>query len=129
MNEVMKLIEEQAIVIHDRQGEIIEIKETPKAVMINGEEHQLNAIELARMIRNVTQQIGHHKRTGNAYSSYMVHSLRVMRNEMISDLEHHFHIGHLIGGAGKSVFYKLGKSSLTTEEVVKISNRERRLLR
>ena len=109
MNAIAKIIEQQEIVIHNRQGAVVEIKETPKSLTINGEEHQLNAIELARMVRNVTQQIGHHKKCGSAYSSYMLHSLRTMRNEMVSDLEHHFRIGHVIDDSGKSVFYKLGR--------------------
>jgi len=115
MNDIAKAIEQQEIVIHNRQGTIIEVKETPKAISINGEEHNLNALELARMIRNVTQQIGHHKKAGNAYSSYMLHSLRTMRNQMVSDLEHHFRIGHVIDGSGKSIFYKLGSQENTTQ--------------
>jgi len=132
MNEVAKIIAQGEVVIHDRQGAIIEIQETPRPVVVNGEEFHLNALELARMVRNVTQQIGQHKHTGNAYSSYMLHSLRTMRNQMVSDLEHHFRIGHVIDGSGKSVFYKLGRNGnepqdlLPRSRTVQIGRRQRR---
>jgi len=111
-NEVQQAIQKQEVVIHNRQGAIIEVREKPKSVSIAGEIHKVNALELARMIKNVTQQIGYHKRSDNAYSSYMLNSLRTMRNQMISDLEHYFRIGHVISESGKSVFYKLGRDDM-----------------
>ena len=134
-NEVKNAIKNQEVVIHNREGTIIEIKERPKEITVAGNSHTVNALELARMVRNVTQQIGHHKRTGNTLSSYMLNSLRTMRSQMVSDLEHHFRIGHVIGDSGKSIFYKLGRGESAPEMLPRNSqgtlprNRQQRRIR
>jgi len=120
--EIKEIIKKNEVHVYDRSGNVAKVKERQKAITINGKEHQLNALELARMIRNVTQQIGHHKRCGNAYSSYQLHSLRLMRNQMVSDLEHYFRIGHGIDNSGRSVFYKLAGNE-TNELITVVRNR------
>jgi len=125
MNEIVKDIQKHEVKIYNKSGQIIEIKEHSKTVTIANQEFSVNAMELARMIRNVTQQIGHHKRTGNAYSAYLLNNLRNMRNEMIADLESNFRIGHLINDSGRSVFYKLGKQQNEPELLIRNENRRR----
>lgn len=78
-----------------------------KAITISGKTHQLDPKQLCRIIMHTTQQIGEYKAMNNPYSAYVVNALRKARNDMVSDLETNFGIGHQIAENGRSVFYYL----------------------
>jgi hypothetical protein len=78
-----------------------------KAIVISGKSHTLDPKQLCRIIMHTTQQIGEYKAMNNPYSAYVVNALRKARNDMVSDLEVNFNIGHRIGDNGKSIFYYL----------------------
>ena len=107
MNQIAALIKEKDVRVFNRMGEVVPVKSHSKEVCVNGKYFNMNPLELIRMVRNTTQQIGSHKVANNANSAYMVQSLRLARNQMVSDLENHFGISHVIDDHGKSLFYKL----------------------
>ena len=76
-----------------------------KTVRIGGEEHALDAQNMMRMIRRITQSIGEYKAMNNAYAGYVVPSLRKCRGDMVADLEEHFGIHFEITAEGKTVFF------------------------
>jgi hypothetical protein len=88
-----------------RQQPIVQIRK--KAIAISGKVHQLDPKQLCRIIMHTTQQIGEYKAMNNPYSAYVVNALRKARNDMVSDLETNFNIGHRVGENGKSIFYYL----------------------
>jgi len=107
MNEIAEVIANKEVQIVDRKGNAIVVKKVSKIVSVSGKKFDMNPLELVRMIRNVTQQIGDHKRNGNAYSAYLLPQLRTTRNQMVADLERYFGVSHVISDEGKSIFYKL----------------------
>jgi hypothetical protein len=80
------------------------VRSPKKEIMINKEKHQVDAYQLIRMIRNVTQQIGEYKNVEHTYAAYVIPSLRKARNDMASDLVKHFGI-HWSLEDGNSVFW------------------------
>src|SRR5690348_13248525 len=68
------------------------IKSVKKNIVINKENHVVDAYVLIRMIRNITQQIGEYKNVDHTYAAYVIPSLRKARNDIASDLVKHFGI-------------------------------------
>lgn len=85
----------------------ITIESRSKNVTIGHTTHALRPKQLCRIIMHTTQQIGEYKAMNNPYSAYVVNALRKARNDMVSDLETNFSIGHRIGNNGQSIFYYL----------------------
>lgn len=101
---------QEVVVIQPRREPAIQpvIQDTRrKVVAISGKLHQLDPKQLCRIIMHTCQQIGEYKAMNNPYSSYIVSALRKARNDMTSDLEANFNIGHRVGENGKSIFYYL----------------------
>lgn len=89
-----------------RQDRRTMVKVRSKSVKIDGKVYEIDPKELIRMIKQVTQTIGEYKNRDNPYASYVIGALRKARNDMVSDLEHHFKINWEIDEeTGKSVFY------------------------
>ena len=76
-----------------------------RPVKVGGEQRDVDAQQLMRMIRRITQTIGEYKATDNTYAAYVVPSLRKCRGDMVNDLEDHFGIHFEITDDGKTVFY------------------------
>ena len=90
-----------------RKTTALSVNQKYKTISIGGEEFNIDSDTLIRMIKQITQGIGEYKRMNNCYSRYIVSSLRKSRSDMISDLEHHFHIKWEIDSeTGKSVFFR-----------------------
>lgn len=81
------------------------IRSPKKNIVINKENHQVDAYGLIRIIRNLTQQIGAYKNSDNVYSAYAKDSLRTMRNNVASDLSKHFGIHWSLDANGNSEFW------------------------
>ena len=73
-------------------------------IIIGGEPFDIDPEALMRMVKQITQQIGEYKSMNNTYTRYVVPALRKARSDMISDLEHHFHIKWRLDSNGQSVF-------------------------
>jgi hypothetical protein len=92
------------ITLSPRRGELVQVR--PKSLKIDGKVFQVDPKELIRMIKQVTQTIGEYKNRDNPYASYVIGALRKARNDMVSDLEHHFKIHWEIDEeTGRSIFY------------------------
>ena len=77
-----------------------------KSLKISGKDYDIDPHQLMRMIRQVTQTIGEYKNRDNPYASYVIGALRKARSDMVSDLEHHFHIHWEIDESnGRCTFY------------------------
>lgn len=86
------------------QTAMIRVKK--KEISIGKEKYSVDAYDLMRMIRQVTQTIGEYKDAEHTYSAYVTHGLRKIRNDMASDLETHFSIHFQIDQqTGKSIFF------------------------
>lgn len=84
----------------------IDIVVRSKTVAIDGANYELNPHMLIRMIKQVTQTIGEYKRQQNAYSAFIVASLRKARSDMVSVLENKFKINwKLDRNTNESVFF------------------------
>lgn len=75
-----------------QRGAMVEIRREVQRVKINGEYVDIDAPQLIRMIKQITQTIGEHKRTDNAYGLFVIPALRKARSDMVSSLEHIFGI-------------------------------------
>lgn len=80
------------------------IKSVKKSIAINKEIHLLDAYDLIRMIRNLTQQIGELKNTDNAYAAFVGPGFRQARQQMATSLSKHFGI-HWSLEDGNSIFW------------------------
>lgn len=77
-----------------------------KPLKVGGKIYNVDAKQLIRMIRQVTQTIGEYKERDNIYAGYVIGALRKCRSDMVSDLETHFGIHWEIDeSCGQSIFY------------------------
>ncbi len=90
--------------VQRRSGMGALIRPNAKPVKIGGKEFQIDAEQLMRMIKRVTQSVGEFKLHENAYSQYVIPALRKARGEMVSDLEHYFGVHFRVDEDGKSEF-------------------------
>ena len=86
---------------------MVAVRQQYRTISLGGQDFDIDAPTLIRMVKQITQAIGEYKRMKNCYSQYIIPSLRKSRSDMLSDLEHHFHIKWEIdANTGESVFYK-----------------------
>jgi|SRR5581483_9031980 len=76
-----------------------------KRVIINGEKHEVDAYQLMRFIKRITQTIGEYKNTDVPFAAYVIPALRKARGDMASTLETHFNIHWQINDNGESEFF------------------------
>jgi hypothetical protein len=94
-----------SIVVREAKRELVEYR--PRTIMIGKEEVKINFKQLIRGIKQVTQTIGEYKNSETPYAKFVIHGLRKVRSDMVSELEHHFGIHWEIDEqSGQSVFYK-----------------------
>lgn len=83
-------------------GSVIKVK--TKEIIIDKAKYQVDAHQLMRMIRYITQSIGEYKDANHVYSAFVIGALRKARSDMASVLENEFHI-HWTLEDGQSIFY------------------------
>jgi hypothetical protein len=85
-------------------GALIQARSKP--IKIGETIYDIDPQELIRMIRRVTQDIGAYKNFDGPYAAIILGSLRKARGDMVSLLEHHFHISWSINEqTNKSEFH------------------------
>lgn len=100
------LVEQTAGLRLSRVPQTAMIRVKKKEITIGKDKYKVDAYDLMRMIRQVTQTIGEYKEAEHTYSAYVIHGLRKVRNDMASDLETHFSIHFQIDPqTGKSIFF------------------------
>jgi hypothetical protein len=94
----------QTIAKKDSESHVPLIQSARKDIVIQGKKYKVNAYQLMRMIKRITQNIGEYKEMETPYSAYIITSLRKARGDIVSDLEHYFHIYWSLDETGQSVF-------------------------
>lgn len=91
----------------ENRGPMVQLQPGVELVKIDGTDFEVDAAQLIRMVRQVTQTIGEYKRVENAYGSYVIPALRKARSDIVSDLENTFGVHWEIDkSTGQSIFFK-----------------------